>query len=29
MYMDTYKFDDENHAMYCAVQLKVIIKLCK
>jgi hypothetical protein len=29
LYMDTYKFDNENQAMYCIVQMKVIIRICK
>lgn len=26
LYMDTYKFDSENQAMFCLVDIKVIIK---
>ena len=26
LHMDTYKFDDENQAMYCVVDIKVIIR---
>jgi hypothetical protein len=29
LHMDTYKFDDENQAMYCLVDIKVIIKSLK
>jgi hypothetical protein len=29
LYMNAYKFDNENQAMYCAVDMKVIIKIRK
>ena len=29
LHMDTYKFDDGNQAMYCPVDIKVIIKSLK
>jgi hypothetical protein len=29
LHMDTYKFDNENQAMYCVVDIKVIIKSLK
>jgi hypothetical protein len=27
LYIDTYKFDDENQAMYCGVDMKVINRI--